>query len=98
MLWASLGAVASAPARADLKRRLEGIRLTADGVVPLDLSCPSAREAVLGPAGKAYLHPGATVGTDGSLKRNGAMGAAFVSKDGCVQARSVAVYGSPSSL
>jgi len=26
------------------------------------------------------------------------MGAAFVSKDGCVPARSVAVYGSPSSL
>ena len=98
ILWASLGAAASAPLRADLKRRLDGICLTADGVVPLDLACPSAREAVLGPAGKAYLHPGVTVGTDGSLKSNGAMGAAFVSKDGRVPARSVAVYGSPSSL
>jgi hypothetical protein len=66
--------------------------------VPLDLSCPSAREAALGPAGQAYLHPGVTVGTDGSLKSNGAMGAAFVSKDGRIPARSVAVYGSPSSL
>jgi len=97
-LWASAGAAASAPLRADLKHRLDGIRLTADGVVPLDLSCPSAREAALGPAGQAYLHPGVTVGTDGSLKSNGAMGAAFVSKDGRIPARSVAVYGSPSSL
>ena len=56
---------ASAPLRADLKHRPDGIRLTADGVVPLDLV-----EAALGPAGKAYLRPGATVGTDGSLKRN----------------------------
>ena len=97
-LWASLGAAASAPPHADLKRRLDSIRLTEDGVVPLDLSCPSAREAALGPAGPAYQHQGITVGTDGSLKSNGAMGAAFVAKDGRMPARSVAVYGSPSSL
>jgi hypothetical protein len=35
---------------------------------------------------------------DGSLKKCGAMGAAFVAKDGRVQARSVAVFGQPSSF
>ena len=58
--------------------------------MPLDLSCPSAREAALGPAGNAYRHHGVTIGTDGSLKRDGAMGAAFVSMNGRVPARSVA--------
>ncbi len=39
-----------------LKRRLEQIlHLTADGVVPLDPSCLSSSEAVLGPAGPAYI-------------------------------------------
>jgi hypothetical protein len=38
------------------------------------------------------------VATDGSLKKCGAMGAAFVAKDGKVQARSVAVFGQPSSI
>ena len=97
-LWASAGAAASAQLRAELKQRLDGICLTADGVVPLALDGPSAREATLGPAGNAYHHPGVTVGTDGSLKSNGAMGAAFVSINGRVPARSVAVYGPPSSL
>ena len=34
--------------------RPESIPLTADGVIPLDLSCLSSREAVLGPVGPAY--------------------------------------------
>jgi ribonuclease HI len=67
-------------------------------VVPLDLGCPSSREALLGPAGAAYTRSGIVVATDGSLKKNGAMGAAVVAKDGRMQARSVAVFGQPSSI
>ena len=63
----------------------------------LDLDDPSAREAALGPAGAAYQHKGVTVGTDGACKSDGAMGAAFVSKNRRLQAKSVAVHGSPSS-
>jgi hypothetical protein len=48
-----------------LKRRADFILLTADGVVPLDLSCPSSREALLGPAGTAYINNGIVVATDG---------------------------------
>jgi len=81
-----------------LKHRLDDIRLTTDGVVPLDLACASSREALLGPAGAAYMRSGIVVATDGSLKKCGAMGAAFVAKDGRVQARSVAVFGQPSSI
>jgi ribonuclease HI len=83
-----------------LKHRLDAIRLTTDGVVPLDLACASSRrrEALLGPAGAAYMRSRIVVATDGSLKKCGAMGAAFVAKDGRVQARSVAVFGQPSSI
>ena len=41
---------------------------------------------------------GIVVATDGSLKNSGAMGAAFVAKDNRLQARSIAVYGPPSSI
>ena len=77
---------------------IDDICLTADGVVPLDLEHLSSREALLGPAGAAYRLSGIVVATDGSLKKSGAMGAAFVAKDNRLQARSVAVYGPPSSI
>ena len=81
-----------------LKQRLDSIRRTVDGVVPLDLACPSSREALLGPAGAAYTRSGIIVATDGSLKKNGIMGAAMVAKDGRLPSRSVAVFGQPSSI
>ena len=96
-LWASSGAADSAQTRADLKARLESIALTEDGVVPLDMADPLAREALLGPAGAAYRNQGIVVGSDGSLRRDGAMGAAYASRNSEMPARSVAVYGSPSS-
>ncbi len=61
-----------------LKRRLERLQLTADGVVPLDRSCLSSREAVLGPAGFAYSLSGLVAAFDGSLTKDGSMGAAYV--------------------
>ena len=81
-----------------LKLRADSIRLTADGVVPLDLTCPSSREALLGPAGAAYTRSGIVVATDGSLKKSGIMGAALVAKGGRLPARSVSVFGQPSSI
>ncbi len=43
-----------------LKQLEVSIRLTADGMAPLDLTCPSLRETLrlLGPAGAAYTHSG----------------------------------------
>ncbi len=64
----------------------------------MDLVCASSREALLGPAGAAYMRSGIVVATDGLLKKCGAMGAAFVAKDGRVQARSVAVFGQAYSI
>ncbi len=81
-----------------LKQRADWICLTADGVVPLDLRCPSSPEALLGPAGTAYSRIGIVVATDGSLKKSSALGAAVVAKDGRMQARSAAVFGQPSSI
>ncbi len=46
-------------------------------MVPLDLACPSSREALLGPAGAAYTRSGIIVATDGLLKKSWIMGAAM---------------------
>jgi hypothetical protein len=75
-LWASSVVVANQQRRAELTLRLSNLRLTADGVDPSD---SSGREAAYGPVGLAYQYPGTIVATDGSLKDDGRMGAAFVS-------------------
>ena len=80
-----------------LTRRLELTTLTADGVIPLDLSCLSSREAALGPVGPAYSLSWLVVATDGSLRKNGAMGAAYVSIGGRLPLRSVSIFGQPLS-
>ena len=52
----------------------------------------------LGPVVPAYSLSGLVVATDGSLKINGAMGAAYVSIGGRLPPRSVIVFGQPSSI
>ena len=97
-LWVSRGAAGSAASQDRLKLRLGSIHLTEDGVVPLDLLCPSAREVMQGPMAAAYTYEGLVVATDGSLKHDGSMGAAFVALGNRVAARSVAVFGSEMSV
>jgi ribonuclease HI len=100
-VWASRAAIGTGTQEErvrGLKRRLDSIRLTADGVVPLDLTCLSSREAQLGPVGAAYTRSGIVAATDGSLRKSGAMGAAYVTKDNRLPPRSVAVFGQPSSI
>jgi len=100
-IWASRAAIGTGvqeEAVRKLKRQLDSIRLTADGVVSLDLACLSSREARLGPAGAAYIRSGIIAATDGSLRKSGAMGAAYVTKDNRLPPRSVAVFGQPSSI
>ncbi len=81
-----------------MKQRADSIRLTADGVAPLDLTCPSSREALLGPAGAAYTRSGIVVATGGSLKKSRIMGAAMVAKGGHLPARSVPFFDQPSLI
>jgi len=97
-LWSSRAAAGSEASQEQQKLRLGCIRLTDDGVVPLDLACPSAREVLRGPMASAYAYEGVVVATDGSLKHDGAMGAAFVALGNRVPARSVAVFGSEMSV
>ena len=97
-LWAS-GQVADSEAEGDqLKEALRAVQLTREGTVPLDRSCPSFREARLGPAGWALTHGGVIVATDGAVKEDGRMGAAYVALDGRIPARSFVVLGPPSSM
>jgi hypothetical protein len=51
-----------------------------------------------GPAGPAYSLSGLVAATDGFLKKNGSMGAAYVSIGGRLPPRSVSVLGQPSSI
>ena len=97
-IWASRAAVSLQGEAATLKTALASIPLSRDGVVPLDQTAPSYREASFGPAAAAYSNRGVVVATDGSLRKDGAMGAAYVSKDNKLQARSVAVFGRPASI
>ena len=64
----------------------------------MDLCCPSAREVLQGPVGAAYSKEGVIVATDGTLKHDGAMGAAFVALGDWVPASSAAVFGSETSI
>ncbi len=58
----------------------------------------SSREARPGPVGAAYTRSGIVVATDGSLKKSGAIGAAYVAKHNRLPSRSLAVFGQPSSI
>ena len=97
-LWATQKAIDSHNGLNNLKYTLANLRLTADGTIFSDPHCPSFREVLLGPAGAAYSMGGIVAATDGSLKKDGSMGAAFVSQNNRMPARSVAVFGSRSSL
>ena len=81
-----------------LRQALCKIRLTKDGVVPLHVDCPSFREALLGPAGEGLNYPGTILATDGSVKEDGSMGAAYVALGNSIPARSFVVLGPPSAM
>ena len=95
-LWAN--AQTAGPAARELRDALKAISLTRDGTVPLDSTCPAFREATLGPAGSYLTHAGVVVATDGSVKDDGRMGAAYVALDNRLPPRSFVVLGPPSSM
>jgi hypothetical protein len=78
-----------------LKHELQALSLTRDGTVPLNRACPSFREARLGPAGSHLSHAGVVVATEGAVKDDGRMGAAYVSLDNSLPTRSFAVLPPP---
>ena len=84
--------------RSKLTKELSELKLTRDGAVPLDASCPSFQEAQLGPSGSALNQQGVVVATDGAVKSDGRMGAAYVSLGDRLPARSFVVLGPPSAM
>ena len=95
-LWAH-ASVSESETR-ELKEALQAIPLTRDGTVPLGSTCPAFREAILGPAGSYLTQTGVVVATDGSVKEDGRMGAAYVALDDRLPPRSFVVLGPPSSM
>ena len=70
----SASAHTNALTRTQLAEALFALTLTRDGAVPLDASCPSFSEALLGPRGWALDQRGTVVATDGAVKEDGRMG------------------------
>jgi len=64
----------------------------------LDVDCPSFSEALLGPAGASLRYPGLIVATDGAVKADGNMGAAYVALGDRIPPRSFVVLGPPSVM
>ncbi len=95
-LWASSesGVLESRQKRAELIQRLTDFRLTVESVDPSD---PPGLEAAYGQSGSVYRNDCIIVATDGSLKDDGSMGAAFVSMGERIPAHSVAVFGPATS-
>ena len=94
-LWAS--AHTDALTQTQLAETLSALTLTRDGAVPLDISCPSFREALLGPTDAALNQRGTVAATDGAVKEDGRM-AAYVSLSDKLPARSFVVLGPPSAM
>ena len=96
ILWAD--AKSAAHSGHELRQALTHINLSTDGAVPLDVDCPSFREALLGPAGASLSYPGLIVATDGAVKADGNMGAAYVALGDRIPPRSFVVLGPPSVM
>jgi len=54
---------------------LSSLTFTQEGIIPFDPSCPSLEETILGASGPLYTRGGVIAATDGSVKRDGSMGA-----------------------
>ena len=91
-LWASSAAANWAQLLADLKHRVESILLTKGGLVPLYMTNPSARNALLGPVDAAYGNQGVLKGFDG------AMGSEYEAKESRILAHTAPQHSSPTAL
>ena len=81
-----------------MRQALRHIKLSRAGDIPLEVDSPSFREAQLGPAGVAFTHAVTTIATDGAVKDDGRMGAAYVALGSRIPPRSFVVLGPPSSM
>jgi len=96
ILWAS--AQTSETVGFQLQQELKALILTRDGAVPLDADCPSFKEALLGPGGASLNYSGTIIATDGAVKSDGSMGAAYVALGNRIPPRSFVVLGPPSAM
>ena len=94
-LWAN---ARTATETGHMRQALRRIKLSRAGDIPLEVDSPSFREAQLGPAGVGFTHAGTTIATDGAVKDDGRMGAAYVALGSRIPPRSFVVLGPPSSM
>ena len=81
-----------------LRARLIATVLSRDGVLPFDPECPSMKETLLGVTGNIYAQGGLIVATDGSVRKDGSMGAGACWSRPIRLPFSSAVHGPPKSI
>lgn len=84
--------------QAQMRDFLSAVVFSRDGVVPFDPACPSAREAKLGAQGSLYDRSGVLAATDGSVKKDGTMGAGVCWSRPDLAPCSFEVHGPPKSI
>lgn len=97
-IWASCTCAKTETAIKTMRQAFLNLSLSKDGVIIPDVHDPTSREAMLGPSGQYYSLNGITVATDGSLKHDGAMGAAFIPLTADMAPRGSTVFGSAMSI
>ena len=84
--------------RSALAECLSSLAFSKDGVVPFDPSCPSVREAQRGASGAVYSEGGLIAATDGSVRKDGGMGAGVCWSRPSLPPISFVVHGPPKSV
>ena len=95
MLWCSRSL---ARYQTEIAKKLKALQFSREGVIPFTLSSPYAREVLLGPSGQHYMRGGIVVATDGSVKKDGSMGAAGCWLEQVLPDFSFFVHGMPKSI
>ena len=80
-----------------LSERIDAMSLSPEGKYPFNSSSLAMREARHGPAGPYYVKEGIIAATDGSLRKDGSMGAAAVTLDGKIPTLTKLVSGEVST-
>ena len=85
-------------AREQMRERLEAMTFSRDGTVHFDPNCPSIEEIKLGASGHLYGGDILLAATDGSVKKDGSMGAGVCWSRPDLASFSVEVHGPPKSI
>ncbi len=84
--------------REDWRLAISGLTFSREGIVAFDPTCPSLEETKLGASGSLYTRGGVLAATDGSVKKDGCMGASVCWSKPELASFQCEVHGPPKSI